>query len=234
MSQPETGSETGRERPKGRPRTGLAALVGWLGGIPGLRGLGALLTSINPRTIYLYSVIIGLLAGLAALVFNEVLHALVDVTMGSWAQLAVPIPFGEGGEAPVPLGPTRRWLLVGLPVVGGLIAGLLVRTFAPEAEGTGTDGYIDAFHNQAGSMRGRVPLIKSLATLATLASGGSAGKEGPIAQIGSGIGSALGRTLKMGARARRTMMVAGAAGGLGAIFRAPLGGALTAVEVLYK
>jgi len=83
-------------------------------------------------------------------------------------------------------------------------------------------------------MRSRVPVVKSLATLATLASGGSAGKEGPIAQIGAGIGSGLGRFLKMGARARRTMMVAGAAGGLGAIFRAPLGGALTAVEVLYK
>ena len=83
-------------------------------------------------------------------------------------------------------------------------------------------------------MRARVPLIKSLATIATLSSGGSAGKEGPIAQIGAGIGSALGRFIKMGARARRTMMVAGAAAGLGAIFRAPLGGALTAVEVLYK
>jgi CIC family chloride channel protein len=83
-------------------------------------------------------------------------------------------------------------------------------------------------------MRGRVPLVKSLATISTIASGGSAGKEGPIAQIGAGIGSALGRYLKMGARARRTLMVAGAAGGLGAIFRAPLGGALTAVEVLYK
>jgi len=121
-----------------------------------------------------------------------------------------------------------------LPVMGGLISGLLVRTFAPEAEGTGTDGYIDAFHNKAGSMRRRVPWVKSLATLATISSGGSAGKEGPIAQIGAGIGSAVGRYLKMGARARRTMMVAGAAGGLGAIFRAPLGGALTAVEVLYK
>jgi CIC family chloride channel protein len=121
-----------------------------------------------------------------------------------------------------------------MPVVGGLISGLLVKTFAPEAEGTGTDSYIDAFHNKAGAMRRRVPLIKSLATIATIASGGSAGKEGPIAQIGAGIGSFFGHYLKMGARARRTLLVAGAAGGLGAIFRAPLGGALTAVEVLYK
>jgi CIC family chloride channel protein len=199
-----------------------------------LRGLRELLTSINPRTIYFYSIVIGLLSGLGAIVFNEILHAVTELTMHTWAQVSLPQPHGEGGELAAPAGPPRRWLLLLLPVAGGLISGLLVKTFAPEAEGTGTDGYIDAFHNKAGSMRGRVPLVKSLATLATLSSGGSAGKEGPIAQIGAGIGSALGRVLKMGARARRTLMVAGAAGGLGAIFRAPLGGALTAVEVLYK
>jgi chloride channel protein, CIC family len=202
----------------------------------GFRGLHGLVTSINPRTIYLYSIFIGLLAGVGAIVFNEVLQLLSEVTMRSWAHFPGPLS-AEGpllpGEIPEVL-PPRRWLWVLLPVVGGLISGLLVRTFAPEAEGTGTDGYIDAFHNQGGSMRRRVPFVKSFATLATLASGGSAGKEGPIAQIGAGIGSGLGRFLKMGARARRTMMVAGAAGGLGAIFRAPLGGALTAVEVLYK
>jgi len=199
-----------------------------------LGGLRRLLTSINPRTIYLYSVVIGVLSGLGALAFNELLHAVTEITMHGWAQVMLPEPLGEMSEPPIPTGPPRRWVLFFLPVVGGLISGLLVKTFAPEAQGTGTDGYIDAFHNKAGSMRGRVPLVKSLATLSTLASGGSAGKEGPIAQIGAGIGSALGRSLKMGARARRTMMVAGAAGGLGAIFRAPLGGALTAVEVLYK
>jgi CIC family chloride channel protein len=200
----------------------------------GIRALQALLTTLNPRTIYLYSIVIGVCSGVGAIVFNEVLHLATELTMNTWAQLYPPLPHGELVEVAVSAGRPRPWLIVVLPVVGGLISGLLVRTFAPEAEGTGTDGYIDAFHNRAGVMRGRVPVVKSLATLATLSSGGSAGKEGPIAQIGAGVGSALGGVLKMGARARRTMMVAGAAGGLGAIFRAPLGGALTAVEVLYK
>jgi CIC family chloride channel protein len=198
------------------------------------RGLQGLFMGINPRTIYLYSIVIGLLSGLGALAFNELLHAAIDITMGSWARLSLPPMQGEAHDRVMSVDPTRRWVLLLLPVAGGLISGLLVKTFAPEAEGTGTDGYIDTFHNKAGSMRRRVPWVKSLATLATISSGGSAGKEGPIAQIGAGIGSAVGRYLKMGARARRTMMVAGAAGGLGAIFRAPLGGALTAVEVLYK
>jgi len=190
--------------------------------------------TVNTRKIYLYSIGIGLLAGVAAIVFNELLHTATTWTMHSWARVTVPQPFGEAGEFVAPDGPPRRWLLLVLPVVGGLVSGLLVKTFAPEAEGTGTDSYIDAFHNHGGAMRSRVPLIKSAATIATLSSGGSAGKEGPIAQIGAGIGSAFGKYLQMGARARRTLMVAGAAGGLGAIFRAPLGGALTAVEVLYK
>lgn len=191
-------------------------------------------SSVDTRTIYLYSILIGVLAGLGALLFSELLHAATDVTMRSWARLDVPQSLGEGGAGSPPDGPVRRWLLVLLPVAGGLVAGLLVRTFAPEAEGTGTDSYIEAFHERGGAMRRRVPFVKSLATIATLSSGGSAGKEGPIAQIGAGIGSFLGGYLRMGARARRTLMVAGAAGGLGAIFRAPLGGALTAVEVLYK
>jgi CIC family chloride channel protein len=192
--------------------------------------------NVNTRTIYVYSILIGLLAGSGALLFDALLEQASHLTMHVWAQMPIPQPHGDGGGAVEELtaGPPRRWLLVVLPVVGGLISGLLVKTFAPEAEGTGTDGYIDAFHNKGGVMRSRVPLIKSLATLATLASGGSAGKEGPTAQIGAGIGSALGRFIQMGARARRTLMVAGAAAGLGAIFRAPLGGALTAVEVLYK
>jgi len=190
--------------------------------------------NVNTRTIYVYSILIGLLAGMGAIVFNDLLHLAADFTMQTLARLPVPHPAGEDAGTVATVGPVRRWMLVVLPVVGGLVSGLLVKILAPEAQGTGTDSYIDAFHNKAGVMRARVPLIKSLATIATLSSGGSAGKEGPVAQIGAGIGSALGGFIKMGARARRTLMVAGAAAGLGAIFRAPLGGALTAVEVLYK
>jgi CIC family chloride channel protein len=126
------------------------------------------------------------------------------------------------------------WVLLLLPALGGLISGLLVYTWAPEAEGHGTDAFIDAFHNKHGLIRARVPLIKGIASIITLATGGSAGREGPIAQIGAGIGSWFGRTLKLDIRERRLMLLAGCAGGLGAIFRAPLGGALTAVEVLYR
>jgi CIC family chloride channel protein len=190
--------------------------------------------TVTTRTIYLYSLLIGVLGGLGALAFDAALRWTTRVTMTVWAQNPIPEPAGEAGAAHAVDGEPLRMLLVLLPVLGGLASGVLVRLFAPEAGGTGTDGYIDAFHNQAGVMRARVPFVKAVATIATLSTGGSAGKEGPTAQIGAGIGSALGRFVRMGARARRTLMVAGAAAGLGAIFRAPLGGALTAIEVLYK
>jgi CIC family chloride channel protein len=83
-------------------------------------------------------------------------------------------------------------------------------------------------------VRPQVPYIKSLASIITLSTGGSAGREGPIAQIGAGFGSWLAQTLGLSVRERRLMLLAGCAGGLGAIFRAPLGGALTAIEVLYR
>ena len=113
------------------------------------------------------------------------------------------------------------------------MSGILVYTFAPEAEGHGTDAMIDAFHNLRGIIRTRVPFVKSLASIITLGTGGSAGREGPIAQIGAGFGSWLARALKLPVQERRIFLLAGCAAGLGAIFRAPLGSAITAVEVLY-
>ena len=93
---------------------------------------------------------------------------------------------------------------------------------------------IRAFHRGGGAIRGRVPVIKSVASIITMGTGGSAGQEGPIAQIGAGFGSMLGGLLRLPPTDRRLLMLAGAAGGVGAIFRAPLGGALFAGEVLYS
>jgi len=79
-----------------------------------------------------------------------------------------------------------------------------------------------------------VPIIKAFSSAITIGSGGSAGREGPIAQIGAGFGSFLADLLKLPNRDRRIMMMAGVAGGIGAIFRAPLGAALFSAEVLYS
>ena len=174
---------SGETRPHFGSRSSCLRLEMQLKNFLRFRGLQEVFSSINPRTIYLYSVIIGLLSGLGAIVFNELLHAAVDITMGSWVRLPIPPMLGDAPSDAISAGPPRRWLLLLLPVIGGLISGLLVKTLAPETEGTGTDSYIDAFHNKAGSMRRRVPLVKSLATIATISSGGSAGKKGPSRRL---------------------------------------------------
>jgi chloride channel protein, CIC family len=185
------------------------------------------------RLVFL-SLLVGIISGLGAAAFFYGLawtkHFFFEILAG--------FPIHEPpGEKLLDLNITlvpRPWLMFFIPAIGGLISGFLVYTFAPEAEGHGTDAMIDAFHNKEGVIRGRIPFIKGLASLITLSTGGSAGREGPIAQIGAGFGSWVGQLLKLDARDRRLLLLAGTAGGLGAIFRAPLGGALTSIEVLYK
>ena len=191
------------------------------------------LTEGNTRWIFL-GLFTGVCSGLVAVLFFVALEAASYFTFNILAATPQPAPPGEHWiDAPAPAHEPRRWVFFLLPAIGGLISGVLVYRFAPEAEGPGTDAMIKAFHQERGHVRPQASLIKGLATIATLATGGSAGKEGPIAQIGAGIGSFLATRLGLSARDRRILLLAGTAGGLGAIFRAPLGSAIAAIEVLY-
>ncbi|MGM0758474.1 MAG: chloride channel protein [Thermodesulfobacteriota bacterium] len=181
-----------------------------------------------------YFVLIGIIAGLGSVLFqflcNVGSHYLLDFMAG----YRPPAPSGEPELFHPTSTPFNRWILLILPALGGLVSGWLVYTFAPEAEGHGTDAAIDAYHNKGGAIRGRVPIIKTIASAITLTSGGSGGREGPIAQIGAGFGSFLAYKLKLSERERRIMLAAGVGAGVGSIFRAPLAGALFAAEVLYR
>ena len=154
--------------------------------------------------------------------------------MGRVAGYYPPSPTGEPSPFPDQAVAHSRWILFLLPGLGGLLGGALVHWFAPEAAGHGTDAAIDAYHRHNGSMRARVPLVKAIASSLTIGSGGSAGREGPIAQIGAGVGATLGRWLKLGPADRRVLMAAGLAAGVSAIFRAPMAGSLFAAEVMYR
>ncbi len=181
-----------------------------------------------------YGAIIGSLSGIAAC---TMLYALEWGSFFLLERLAGYHMTKPAGEHLVPLvshAPLRLWVLLLLPAIGGIISGLIVYTWAPEAEGDGTEAFIDTFHNKKGLVRPRVPFLKGVASIITIITGGSAGREGPIAQVGAGLGSWIGQILKLSVRERRLLLLAGCAGGLGAIFRAPLGGALTAIEVLYR
>ncbi len=183
------------------------------------------------------SALVGLIAGLGAIGFYFATNTVDAWVLQGWADYhpAVHAVAGKLSGPPVTsLHMHHRWFLFLIPALGGLLSGLLVFTLAPEAEGHGTDAAIDAFHNKGGLIRGRVPWVKGVASAITIGTGGSAGREGPIAQIGAGFGSFLASRLGLSTAERRILLLSGIAGGIGATFHAPLGGALFAVEVLYK
>ncbi|MFK5954553.1 MAG: chloride channel protein [Desulfobacterium sp.] len=179
-------------------------------------------------------ILIGIIAGLGSVLFHYLcglgVHYFLDVMAG----YRPATPAGEHSLFAPTDTPFNRWILLFLPAVGGLVSGWLVYTFAPEAEGHGTDAAIESYHQKGGYIRGRVPFIKTIASAITLTTGGSGGREGPIAQIGAGFGSFLATKMNLSDRERRIMMAAGVGAGVGSIFRAPLAGALFAAEVLYR
>ena len=182
----------------------------------------------------LYFVLIGLIAGLGSIVFQYLCQLGLHYFMDLMAGYRPPSPAGEHHLLHPTSTPFNRMILLFLPALGGLLSGWLVYTYAPEAEGHGTDAAIDAYHRKGGFIRSRVPILKTVASALTLTTGGSGGREGPIAQIGAGFGSFLATALKLSDRERRIMMAAGIGAGVGSIFRAPLAGALFAAEVLYR
>ena len=181
----------------------------------------------------IYSIVIGIVSGFGAILFYLGLSTVSNYVLGGLGGFYPPLP---GGELPL-FGQqidNMNWLLFLLPAAGGLLAGIIIFNYAPEAEGHGTDAVIDAYNNKRGFIRARVPLVKAITSIITIGSGGSAGREGPIAQIGAGFGSTLASFLKLSDRERRIMVICGTAAGIGSIFKAPLGGAIFAIEVLYK
>jgi len=182
----------------------------------------------------LYFILIGVIAGAGSIVFLYLCHLGMHYFMDLLAGYRPPPSAGEHHLIPPTNTPFNPLILLFLPAFGGLLSGWLVYTFAPEAEGHGTDAAIDAYHRMGGFIRSRVPIIKTIASVLTLTTGGSGGREGPIAQIGAGFGSFLATVLKLSDRERRIMMAAGVGAGIGSIFRAPLAGALFAAEVLYR
>lgn len=203
----------------------MRGVVGWM------RPAEPLELQIVGRTL-LHAALVGLGAGILGVLFFAGAELAQSVLLEYLAGYEPLRAQGESVWGAVP-GSPRLWLLPLIPAVGGLIAGVITR-YAPECRGGGGDATITAFHQNNGVLRRRVLWVKPLASIATLGSGGSGGREGPTMQIGAALGSTVGHYLKVSARERRVLMVAGIAAGISAVFRTPLGAALLAIEMLYR
>jgi H+/Cl- antiporter ClcA len=113
------------------------------------------------------------------------------------------------------------------------LSGLIIKVFAPDAEGHGTEKVIEAIHRSEGIIKVAVIPVKLVATIITLAFGGSAGKEGPSAQIGAGIASSFARIFNFDAHDRKKLVICGISAGFASVFGAPIAGAMFGVEVLF-
>ena len=186
----------------------------------------------NEYRLLFYSALIGVAGGLGAQLFVWILNFTEHLLLVGIAGYQPPEPGSLNPQSIV--GSWGLWLIPLVTTLGGLLSGILVYTFAPEAEGHGTDAAVEAFHFKGGRVRPIVPLIKVFASAITIGSGGAAGREGPTAQISVGVGSMLADLLRLPDEERRVLVLAGMAAGLAAIFRSPLGMAIFSVEILYS
>jgi chloride channel protein, CIC family len=184
------------------------------------------------KRVLVIAIVVGVIAGIGALLFFEGLRLGTAFFMGYLLHFAYPLEGQTVAEISQWSEPGSLMLLLPILIFGSLMTGILVTRFAPEAEGHGTDAAIKAFHG-GGKIRRRVPLIKAVTAILTISTGGSAGREGPSAQISAGFGSMVADMLGLTPHERRIAMTTGIGAGIGTIFKAPLGGAVLAAEVLY-
>jgi chloride channel protein, CIC family len=130
------------------------------------------------------------------------------------------------------LTPGRLPVFVFLPVALPLCV-WIIRTFAADARGHGTEAVITAVHQRAGRVDWLVAPVKLSATVITLAFGGSVGKEGPAAQIGAALTSLFADIFRLRDEDRRRLVICGISAGFAAVFGTPVSGALFGIEVLY-
>ena len=157
---------------------------------------------------FFIAVVVGILVGVATTYFLKALDGSIALA-GRWPWIFLLLP-------------------IALPV-----SAYLVRRFAPDAEGHGTEKVIEAYHRRSGRIRLAVVPIKVLATIVTIAVGGAAGKEGPSAQIGAGLASRLASLLRFRADDRKRIVVCGISAGFAVVFGTPIAGAIFGVEALF-
>jgi len=171
-------------------------------------------------TLLAFAVGIGLLAALGALAFRsliELFQLLFWSSGASFTEQVIASPW---------------WLRLGVPVLGGLIAGPVITFLVPEAKGPGVPEVIVSVTSLQSTIRHRVTFLKGLVTSLLLGTGASVGREGPIVQIGASVGSSLAQLFGMRPELRRLCLACGAAAGISATFNAPIAGSLFAMEII--
>jgi CIC family chloride channel protein len=180
----------------------------------------------SPGGLLFLALLVGAGSSVFAVVFRWLIHTFTLLLSGHPDYAAVPGAAHPGLEG---LGP---WFVVAAPVVAGLVYGPLVHLFARDARGHGVPEVMYAVAKRGGRIAPQVAVVKALASALCIGGGGSVGREGPIVQIGSALGSTVGRGLRVPESRMRVLVACGAAGGIAATFNAPLAGVFFAMELI--
>jgi chloride channel protein, CIC family len=160
--------------------------------------------------------------------------ALVAVGLLKLIALITNLSFlGRLGFGPAVPGDTaHRWLLLVMPVVGGLLIGLMARYGSDKIRGHGMPEAIESILVGGSRVQPRVAVPKPTSAAISIGTGGPFGAEGPIIMTGGAVGSPLAQLLRVTTDERKALLVAGSAVGMAATFNAPLAAILLAVELL--
>src|SRR5207253_1759410 len=124
------------------------------------------------------------------------------------------------------------WLVVFVPVIGGLIVGMMARFGSPAIRGHGIPEAMEQVLLNESRISPRVVWLKPLSAAIAIGTGGPFGAEGPIIATGGALGSLVGQLLSITADERKVLLCAGAAAGMAATFGAPVSAVLLAIELL--
>ena len=179
----------------------------------------------SPRiaAICLVAVAVGAVSAVVALGLLRLIGLITNAVF--YQRLATGL-VAPGGGKHIPL------VILFAPVVGGLIVGLMARFGSERIRGHGMPEAIEAILTGGSKVQPRVAILKPISSAITIGTGGPFGAEGPIIMTGGAVGSVVAQFLKLTADERKTLLVAGAAGGMAATFNAPLASILLAVELL--
>lgn len=179
---------------------------------------------LDRRVLFLASiaVLIGGISTLAAFVLLNLIHLFTNLFFFQT------LSFADRSPASHTLG---LWVIA-LPVIGGLVVGLMARYGSDKIRGHGIPEAIEAILFGKSKMSAKVALLKPLASGIVIGSGGPFGAEGPIIMTGGAIGSLIAQHFSVSAAERKTLLVAGATAGMTAVFGTPVAAVLLAVELL--
>jgi chloride channel protein, CIC family len=169
---------------------------------------------------------LAILLGLASGVIARALTALIA--------LITNLAF-YGRASLVAVGPANNhlgWIVVFVPVIGGLVVGVMARYGSSAIRGHGIPEAMEQVLFNESRIPARVTFLKPISAAISIGTGGPFGAEGPIIATGGALGSLVGQVLRVSAAERKTLLAAGAAAGMSATFASPVSAVLLAIELL--